>query len=70
MRRHREVFPFRRFRVTCVFAVFCGFLSVEIRNCPPISYPQVSCVKQCFIEETCAKPFFVLVGLVMFFNES
>ncbi len=37
---------------------------------PLISYPQVSWVKQCFIEEPCAQPFFVLVlvGLVMFFN--
>ena len=30
--------------------------------------PQVPWVKQCFIEEACAKPLFFWVGLVMFFN--
>ncbi len=45
------------------YAPFVGFGSQSLmcwqsRHCLLFSYPQVSWVKQCFIEETCTKPFF------------
>ena len=54
-----------------------GFASQSLmfwqsRYCLLISYPQVSWVKECFIEETCAKPFFCFgtFGNVFKFSES